>query len=148
MQIVLGENLTESIENLLEKISPNEKSYIVVPDRETLQIEEMLFSTLNLKSTFNISVVGLSNLALSFIPKPAKSLGEIESVLFVKKAMSIAKEKLCYFKSTNINFCKEIYKFISQLKSSSIKPEQIVPSSNKAALVKKFEDINDPDMKS
>ncbi len=141
IKIVTGATILEAIDNLLGEIPATEESFIVVPDRATLQIEEMLFDRLKLTSTFNLNVVGLSNLAFRYTGVELNPLSEIESVLFVKKAIENKKENLKYFKSTNINFCKEVYKLISQFKSSGLKPSEIKALSKRLSLQKKTEDM-------
>lgn len=141
IKIVTGANQIEAIENLISCVRPEEESFIVVPDRTTLQIEELLFDGLQISSTFNINVVGLTNLALKYVGVELESLTEIESVLFVKKAIENCKGKLKYFKSTNINFCKEVYKLISQFKSSALMPHEIVSRGGSASLKNKVDDM-------
>lgn len=137
-----GATITESIVNLFSTIDPESASFVVVPDRATLQIEELLFDTLKLESTFNIDVVSLSGLASRYVGVNMAGMSAIESVLLVKKAIENKKQDLTYFKSSNINFCKEIAKIISQFKSSSLSSSQIIlPSSARSSLKRKFKDI-------
>ncbi len=140
IKIITGANQIEAIKNALHDLPQEEEVFIVVPDRQTLQIEEMLFDELKLTSSFNINVVGLTNLATRYVGMELSPLSEIESLLYVKKAVENVKQNFCYFKSTNITFCKEIFKFISQLNSSGIKAEDIY-SSKKSPLQKKVADI-------
>lgn len=141
IKIVTGANQIEAIENLISCVSNHEESFIVVPDRTTLQIEEMLFDGLQISSTFNINVVGLSNLALKYVGVDLNSLTEIESVLFVKRAIENCKGRLKYFKSTNMSFCKEVYKLISQFKSSGLMPHEIVSRGGGLSLKNKVDDM-------
>ena len=125
--------------NALKQITPSKETFVVVPDRATLQIEEMLFDALNISSTFNINVVGIGNLASKYVPSTL-ALSEIESILYIKKAIENKKSELKYFQSTNVNFCKEVYKVISQFSSSSIEPSDIQPTDNSYAN-KKIQDL-------
>lgn len=140
IKIITGANQVEAIKNTLHDLPRGEEVFIVVPDRQTLQIEEMLFDELNLASTFDINVVGLTNLATKYVGVELQPLSEIESLLYVKKAVENVKQNLCYFKSTNITFCKEVFKFISQLAASGIAPQDICSRQN-SPLQKKVADI-------
>lgn len=141
IKIITGANQVEAIKNTLHDLPRGEEVFIVVPDRQTLQIEEMLFDELNLASTFDINVVGLTNLATKYVGVELQPLSEIESLLYVKKAVENVKQNLCYFKSTNITFCKEVFKFISQLAASGIAPQDISSRQN-SPLQKKLQTSN------
>ena len=131
----------EAISNTLEAVDPEKETFIVVPDRTTLQIEEMLFDKLNLSSTFNLNVVGLGNLALRYAGNLANPLSEIDCVMYVRRAIENKRKEIKYFKSTNINFCQQIYKLISQLKASSIQAKDIQTKTSKKSLELKLQDI-------
>lgn len=130
----------EAIKNAIHDLPQNKPVFIVVPDRQTLQIEEMLFDELNLSSTFLINVVGLTNLAIKYAGVELEPISEVEGLMYVKKAVENVKQNFKYFKSTNINFCQEVFKFISQLSSSAILPQEI-SCSCETALQKKVADI-------
>ena len=123
LQIVTGSTLYESAENVLKGIDPNDfftQYLVVVPDRFTLQAERLLFKVLNIKSTFNINVVGLSNLANKVIKEEGLSqLSELEGVLLVQKIFEEEKDNFEYFAKGNSALYQEIYKTIQQMKSSS-----------------------------
>lgn len=138
IRLVTGASIFEAAKNAINLLSST-NTYIIVPDRATLEMEEAVFSALNLSATFNLNVTGLSTLASRSVGK--ENMSEIESVLYVKKAVDNVKDKLKYFKAGNINFCKQLYKFISQFKSSSLGPEDIVCKSDREALKNKFADI-------
>lgn len=140
IKVVTGASLFEAAKNAIKNLGST-NTYIIVPDRATLVFEELLFDTLNLTSTFNLNVVGLSTLAARMVKAEGESLSEIECVLYVKKAVDLVKDKLKYFSAGNINFCKQIYKFISQFQSSSLRPEDIVCKSEKQSLQNKFADL-------
>ena len=48
LKVISGVNITESIKNAIYDIPLDEECFVVVPDRMTLQIEEMLFSLKNI----------------------------------------------------------------------------------------------------
>lgn len=140
IKVITGGCQVEAINNALADIPKGEQVFVVVPDRQTLQIEEMLFDALSITSTFDINVVGLSNLASKYVGVQLQPLSQIQSLMFVKKAIQNVKDKLKFFKSTNINFCKEMFKLISQFKSSSIKAEDIDCAQTLSPLQKKLHD--------
>lgn len=140
IKVVTGASLLESAKNAIRQLGSN-NTYLIVPDRATLVFEELLFDVLQISSTLKYDVCGLSTLAGRYIKTEEVSISEIEAVLFVKKAVESVKNKLKYFVSGNINVCKQIYKFISQFKSSSLKPSDIVCKSQRQSLKNKFDDL-------
>lgn len=141
LKIVSGVNITESIKNAILDIPLDEECFVVVPDRMTLQIEEMFFAERNVSSTFNVNVVGLTNLAIKHVGVALNPISQIEGVLFVKKAIENCLGKLTYFKCANMHFCREIYKFIAQLSSSNVLPEDMTFRGKRETLKRKFEDV-------
>lgn len=140
IKLVTGANVFEASKNAVKTLGSN-NTYIIVPDRTTLEMEELVFNTLNLTASLTYNVVGLSNLASKFIKSDKTTLSEIECVLFVKKALESVKKDLKYFKADNINFCRQIYKYISQFKSSGISAKDVVCKSQKQSLRDKLSDI-------
>ena len=140
IKIITGASLFQAAKNTIKNLPPD-NTYIVVPDRATLVMEELVFDLLDLKCSFNLNVVGLSTLALRGFQTTKKPLSEMQAVLYVKKAVDNLQGKLKYFQSGNVSFCKQIYKFISQFKSSSLKPQDVVCKSERLNLKNKFEDL-------
>ena len=141
LKVISGVNITESIKNAIYDIPLDEECFVVVPDRMTLQIEEMLFSLKNISATFNVNVVGLTNLAIKHVGVALNPLSQIEGVMQTKKAIENSQSQLKYFKNSNMYFCREIYKFISQLSSSGVSPEDMVFRGKREILKRKFEDV-------
>lgn len=141
LKVISGVNITESIKNAIYDIPLDEECFVVVPDRMTLQIEEMLFSLKNITATFNVNVVGLTNLAIKHVGVALNPLSQIEGVMQTKKAIENSQSQLKYFKNSNMYFCREIYKFISQLSSSGVSPEDMVFRGKREILKRKFEDV-------
>ena len=101
---------------------------IVVPDRFSLLMEKLLLSTLKNKALFNVKVLGLTSLASYLFDKLGKKveiLSSAECLLLTKQAIDKVKSEFKTFKKNSINFCFEINKIISQLKSSSVYPEDL-----------------------
>ena len=140
IKVVTGASLLEASKNAIKQLGTN-NTYLIVPDRATLVFEELLFDVLQISSTLRYDVCGLSTLVGRYVKKDELAISEIEAVLFVKKAVESVKDRLKYFVSGNINVCKQIYKFISQFKSSSLKPADIVCKSERTSLKNKFDDL-------
>lgn len=140
IKVVTGASLLEAAKNAIKQLGDN-NTFLIVPDRATLVFEELLFDVLQISSTLKYDVCGLSTLASRYIKTESLTLSEVEAVLFVKQAIENVKHKLKYFASGNINICKQVYKFISQFKSSSLKPSDIVCKSERITLRNKFEDL-------
>ena len=97
---------------------------VVVPDRFSLQMEKTLLQTLK-KSLFNVKVMGLTSLAteiFSRLHKKVDVLSSSESLLLTQRAIENVKDKFKTFKKSGINFCYEINKLLSQLKSCQVMP--------------------------
>lgn len=100
---------------------------VIVPDRFSLQMEKLLLSMLK-KSLFNVKVMGITSLAtniFSRLHKKVDVLTSSESLLLTQKAIENVKSNFITFKKSSINFCYEINKIISQLKSCEISPTDI-----------------------
>ncbi len=145
LKVVTGSTIYESTKNIFSGIDTKDKTtpyFVVVPDRFTLQAEKLLFETLNIKSTFNINIVGLSSLAGKVIKDCGlKELSQMEGTLIIQKIFLDNKDKFTYFKKFNSALCFEVYKTIEQIKSSNIKPEQIKINTRSENLNNKIEDV-------
>ena len=144
IQIVTGPTIYESAKNLILGIDKRDLStpyYIVVPDRFTLQAEKMLFEELEIKSTFNTNVVGLSSLATKVLGEDVKRLNTLDGIVLIKKILLEKREELKYFKKQSSLLCEEIYKTISQMKSSNIFPDKISDNVKSQKLANKIRDI-------
>ncbi len=145
ISVVTGATLYESVKNIFSGIDKNDKStpyFVVVPDRFTLQAEKILFEVLEIKSTFNINIVGLSSLAGKVIKENGyQEISSMEGALLVQKIFLENKEKFTYFKKSNSALCNEVYKTIQQMKSSNIKPCDIKEHAKSDNLKNKIKDI-------
>lgn len=145
IKVVTGSTIYESAKNIFECVDVKDvftSYYIVVPDRFTLQAENLLFDTLKIRSTFNINVVGLSSLAgRVLINSGYEQLSSLDGVLLVQKIMLEEKDNLQYFQKSNPTLCSEIYKTIEQMKSSGIKWQDIKEKTCSKNLTKKICDL-------
>lgn len=145
VKVVTGATIYESAKNVIKSIDKqdlNTPYFIVVPDRFTLQAEKMLFDTLEISSTFNINVVGLSSLASkTFVEENEKRFTALDGLILIKKILTEKKNELKYFKKDNSTLCEEIFKTIQQIKSSSLKPTDITFKNARPNLANKLHDI-------
>ena len=62
MKFIASATLYEATKEVIKEIdykNLNEKNLVVVPDSFSMQAESLIFDVLNIKATFNISVVGI-----------------------------------------------------------------------------------------
>lgn len=134
-------NLVKSIDNLDMKV----EHLVVVPDSFSLLMERLLLKTLPHKSMFNVSVLGLSGLALRLLDEiglgKVEMLSTADALLATSQAIKNKLNEFEIFKKSNINFCYEVYKVISQLQSSGVKPKQLFLKTGSAFQQRKYHDI-------
>ncbi len=140
IKIYEGATLREATENLIKAIDNNDmdiQHYLIVPDRFSLLAEKMLLQYKG-KSLFNIEVVGISSLLVKLLEEAGQAkpvmVSSSDGLLIMSEA--VKKAECQVFKKGNINFCHELYKIVSQLKSSGVKPEELISRPEK-----KFQDI-------
>lgn len=147
INLVTGANIYEATKNSFKCIDKNDfdtNYFVVVPDRYSLQAEKLLFDTLEIESTFNINVISLTGLAQKVLEKNGteyENASVLEGVLTVKRACDILKDQLVFYKKITPTFCFEMYKSIIQIKSSMIKPDQLIYEGNRKVVKDKFHDI-------
>lgn len=120
----------------LKKVDPRDLSYshvVIVPDRYTLSIEKLIYSSLPQKASFNISVLTLSRLAASFFPSD-RFLSRQAAVMLTRKAIGrVAGGIKCFEKSVKFSgFAQNMYKEICRFKSSLVSPDQLMELSQGA----------------
>ena len=72
IKVIYGDKLVDIAQGVIKNIDNknidlSEDNIIVVPDRFSLVAEKLVFKTLNIKSTFNIHVMGITALARKII---------------------------------------------------------------------------------
>jgi len=147
IEVVTGISTFEATKNAFKRIDKTDidtSYFIVVPDRFTLQAEKLLFDTLEIQSTFNLSVISLTGLAekvLSSKKINLTSLTALEGILGIKKIVESKQKELNFYKKCTPEFCYEILKNIMQIKSSALKPEDLNVQINNKTLQAKFHDL-------
>ncbi|MDD4816002.1 MAG: PD-(D/E)XK nuclease family protein [Clostridia bacterium] len=132
IKLIVGDNFKDvniSAIKTIDKFDFEFENIIIVPDRSSLLIEKLIFDTLDISATFNIAVMGVSQLADLIFDKLGLAfefVSKQESLLLVRKALINKKNELVYF-NTNINngLIEEIYNSIMQFKSNEVNFEQI-----------------------
>ena len=100
---------------------------VVVPDRFSLQMEKLLLETLG-SSLFNVRVLGLTSLATDIFARLNQKVDVLSSgecLLLTQKAIENVKKDFKTFRKSGINFCYEINKILSQIKSAGLGPDML-----------------------
>ena len=100
---------------------------VVVPDRFSLQMEKLLLETLG-RSLFIVRVLGLTSLATDIFARLNQKVDVLSSgecLLLTQKAIENVKKDFKTFRKSGINFCYEINKILSQIKSAGLGPDML-----------------------
>lgn len=145
-KLFIGDKLLECTKSVLHDLKANYNNFdrhiILVPDRDTMQIESMLFDILDVESTFKVEVLSFNRLVY-------KSLGIQDTldkqggIVLINKICSENKNKLKFFgrAKNKIGFATNIYETIMQIKSSNISCDELEVNSDDTFLVDKMKDI-------
>ncbi len=148
IELVEGASTFEAAKNTIGQIDTSNMDYqniIVVPDAFSMQAEKLVFDCLNINSTFNIKVVGISKLASLILREnniPFKRISAIEEVFNIYYAVKKCEENFLYFKKCDVDFCMKILLVIKQFKACGISAEKIGEVGD-FLLDKKMHDIKD-----
>ena len=110
IKLVEGATTFEAAKNTIKQINVSDFDYqnlIVVPDAFSMQAEELVFSCLDIKSAFNIQVVGISRLASMLLQDCGvffDRISSLEEVFFVYQAVKTCEQNFVYFKLLNKSF--------------------------------------------
>lgn len=131
IELVTGGTTYEACLNTIKKIDVANLDYqnlVVVPDSFSMQAENLIFDVLNIESTMNIEVVGISRLASKILKKNNISfqrLSALEEIFEIFKVVKQNESKFLYFKKCNVDFCIKILQIIKQFKACKIIPEKL-----------------------
>ncbi len=118
---------------------------VVVPDKLSLFMEKFIYEKLNISSSFDIKVSTLNRFAKKNIEVDKNNqISKIGSIILVHKLLNEHINELEVFKNKaySFSYAEEIFKTISQLKSSKIGFEEMKQfSSNNAQLNGKIKDL-------
>ena len=93
INLISGCTLYEATKNTIKEIdfkNMDEQNLVVVPDAFSMQAESLIFDVLDIKSTFNISVVGISRLASKILRDNNifyDRISGLEEILYTYKAV-------------------------------------------------------------
>lgn len=146
IKLVTGASTFEACINTIKQIDvtkTEQYNLLVVPDAFSMQAENLLFDVLNLKSVFNVEVVGISKLAgkilrdnnLGFV-----RVSGLEEIFNIYKAVRMCEEDFQYFGKCDIDFCTKLLQIIKQLKGCKVRPSQI-KATGEDVLDRKMHDI-------
>lgn len=121
----------EAGKSVIKKIDVTDfskKNLVVVPDSFSMQAESLIFDCLNIKSTFNIEVVGISRLASKLLRQnniPFSRISGIEEIFCIHKAVKENENNFKFFHKCGIDLCLKILQVIKQFKACHVTYEQI-----------------------
>ena len=128
IKIVKGYKLNDVAESVISQINPSfnfkEENIIVVPDRFSLVAEKMVFDVLNIRSTFNIKVMGINGLARKLIQDANLECvfcDNFESKFILYRTLQKVKNNfVCFSKNLSQGFCDKIMNALSLIRSSDV----------------------------
>ena len=142
LNFISSATLFEATKATIEKIDVknlDEKNLVIVPDSFSMQAESLIFDVLNVKSTFNIAVVGISRLASKILREHNISVDRISGlseILYTYKAVKENEKNFLYFKNYGIDFCVKVLQILKQFKSCFVKVEDITDVEDKVLSMK------------
>lgn len=143
-----GATLNQATLNLVKNIDNSDmdrEHFVIVPDRFSLCMERLLLKHLPRKSMFNVSVMGLTSLVIRLLEEigisKIETLSMSDALLMTAQAIKNKASEFESFKKNNINFCHEVYKVISQFKSSGVKPQDLFTKQGSTSQQRKYHDL-------
>ena len=146
MKFVSSITLFEATKEVLKEIdykNLKEKNLVVVPDSFSMQAESLIFDVLNIKSTFNISVVGISRLASKILREhniDFDRISGLDEILYTYEAIKRSEDKFLYFKNYGIDFAQSILEILKQFSNCELDVEDIKETEDEV-LSKKMHDL-------
>jgi ATP-dependent helicase/nuclease subunit B len=146
ISLIQSKNICSAVEKTLELTTVGDfaPTFIVVPDRFTLQAEMIL---LRYKSSLlNVRVVTFSmlfNILREELGAEAQVLDKSSAVLFMWEATQSVKDKLVWFNRSvgHFAFAEKMFNTINQLSSSMVDFDSLVSNSRSEITRKKMHDI-------
>lgn len=126
INIITSKTLQTGFEDMLLKLKHNhlhEHNIIVVPDKFSLNAEQLMFDKLDIKVSFDVEVLSFTKLANIVLEKKLrgkKIINKQISMLILSDVINENKEKFVYFKNVDLinGFCEDIFNLISQMQTS------------------------------
>ena len=144
LNIIASKTLIDSFNGLLRNVKSNffnEKNIIIVPDKFSLNAENMLFDALNIGASFNVEVLSFSKLANIVLSEKLQNLNIINkqiSILIISEIIDENKDKLLYFKNIDniMGIYSDLFNLIAQMQSSNFSSDKIKIEKDKFKDVK------------
>ncbi len=124
-KIFVDKTNISAFKKMIKEISESENNIIIVPDKFSLNSEQLFFEENNLTVSFSTQTFSLTKLASKILEKKLvdkKIIDKNISVMIISSILQENLDKLNYFKNIkDINqFSLDVYNFISQIQSSKI----------------------------
>ncbi len=153
IKIVTGQKLIDISKSVIFEINDKKENLssqniIVVPDRFSLLAEKMVFDALNIKSSFNIRVMGITSLAKDIISKAGLNcvyLTNDECKFLLFRALQKCKENFsCFSKNLSQGLCQKIQNILSLIRSSDVNLNmlKLAGESASVSIQKKLQDLS------
>lgn len=126
LEVVIGNRLRDVSRAVISRIELTDniepENFVIVPDRFSLLAEKMIFEELGITSTFNIQVLGISQLAKKILSDNNLDFDYLSPSDCKLLLLNLLKRQrdIRSFKNVNYAIVDEIYKIITQLKSNNI----------------------------
>ena len=146
MRFISSATLYEATKEVIKEIdyrNLNEKNLVVVPDSFSMQAESLIFDVLNIKATFNISVVGISRLAGKLLREHNimfDRISGLDEILYTFEAIKRCEKDFLYFKNYGMEFAISVLELLKQFSNCELKAEDIKDCDDEV-LSKKMHDL-------
>ncbi len=153
IKIITGQKLIDISKSVIYEINDKKENLssqniIVVPDRFSLLAEKMVFDVLNIKSSFNIRVMGITSLAKDIISKAGLNcvyLTTDECKFLLFRALQKCKDNFtCFSKNLSQGLCQKIQNILSLIRSSEVNSNMLRLAGDNASVStqKKLQDLS------
>lgn len=121
------------LKKLLEHYSLSKNYIVITTDRNTLFTERKLLEMLPVGGATNIDVLTFSRLSSRYIDGAKISLTPEGSVLLMSKAITMAKDKLCYYGNSvsGGGFVRDMYTTVTALRNCSVTVDTLAETAEK-----------------
>ena len=146
MQFISSCTLYEATKEAIKEIDHknlSEKNLVVVPDSFSMQAESLIFDVLQIKTTFNIAVVGISRLAGKLLREHNEEFERIsglDEIVYTYEAIKKCEGEFLYFKNNGMDLALQILEILKQFFNCELAPEDI-KDCNDENLSKKMHDL-------
>ena len=153
IKIITGQKLIDISQSVISEINDKKnnlssQNIIVVPDRFSLLAEKMVFEVLNIKSSFNIRVMGITSLAKEIISKAGLNcvyLTNDECKFLLFRALQKCKNNFtCFSKNLSQGLCQKIQNILSLIRSSGVNSNmlRLAGEGTSVSTSKKLQDLS------